>query len=31
MTWNEFEVCCSGDVTITDNYCTNGVFRVRNT
>lgn len=27
--WNDFELCASEDVTITDMYCTNGVFRVR--
>lgn len=27
--WNDFEICSTEDVTLTDVYCTNGVFRVK--
>lgn len=27
--WSDFAVCSSEDVTLTDGYCSNGVFRVK--
>lgn len=29
--WNDFELCSADDVTVTDVYCTNGVFQVKST